>query len=115
MSARKKGESFADYIENRAHLRNWTHAPEAVGCSTGFHLQIRGRVDRRAETHEIVAMAAAAPDMFLSMQSFFANWPQFDPESPECGNEVNGADLVEWLADQAPYWHDALKKAVGEP
>lgn len=46
----------------------------------------------------------------IALISFMINWPQFDENSPHYDEEVNGADLVDWLSEESPYWSDAFKK-----
>jgi hypothetical protein len=58
-------------------------------------------------------LIAAAPDLLACVHSFLSNWPQFDAESEDYGIEVSGADLVDWCAEQAWYWKQALNKAQG--
>ncbi len=107
-----KPESFIDYYDNRPHLRDWKRAASGVSVDAGIfriRMEATGTLQQRKE---VAAMIEQAPEFFLSMQSFFANWPQFDPDRPEChDDEVNGGDLVDWFNDQAPYWHEQLKKA----
>ncbi len=111
-------------IENRPHLHGWKRDRQLESLAIvaiplrdgGYPVRFDGDNFESLEVEhakEAADLAAAAPDLYADIGSFFANWPQFDPESPECGNEVDGADLVEWLADQSPYWHEALQKAVG--
>lgn len=46
----------------------------------------------------------AANNLAHDIKSFFLDWPQFDPTHKEYGQDVNGADLVDWFSEQAPYW-----------
>jgi hypothetical protein len=59
-------------------------------------------------------LISASPDLLMCLESFFANWPEFDETHADFDKPVNGADLVDWFNDQAPYWKEALKKARGE-
>jgi hypothetical protein len=109
---KKQPESFADYVEKRTHLHGWKLAGSKISVQAGparIRLEAGGDFQQRME---IAAMIEQAPEMFASLQSFFANWPTFDPSSPEYDTEVSGADVVDWLNEQAPYWHAILKKAT---
>lgn len=35
------------------------------------------------------------------LANFFAEWPEFNPDSPVYDNVVSGADLVDWLSQWA--------------
>lgn len=60
------------------------------------------------------SVKAAAPELYACVKSFLSNWPQFDATSEEYDTDVNGADLVDWLSEQAPHWMDAIRKAEGK-
>ncbi len=65
----------------------------------------------RANNEANARVIAASTDAVSCLVAFCSNWPQFNPEDERYDTGVNGADLVDWLNDQAPYFFDALKKA----
>lgn len=52
------------------------------------------------------ALLAASPDLLSCVEGLLANFPELGTDKP-----LSGADVIDWLNDQAPYWRAAVKKA----
>lgn len=54
-------------------------------------------------------LLAAAPDLYAELSLIFDQWPEFEKDE-----EVNGGDLVEFMAERWPHIKAAVEKARGK-
>jgi hypothetical protein len=57
-------------------------------------------------TEHDAKIMTAAPELLACVEGLLTNFPQLGTDE-----DLNGADLVDWINDQLPYWKLALKKA----
>lgn len=98
-----------DIVQKCIGLDTNIHGTDSV--NRGLHIQIRHNGQRQTfrKANEIGKLFCASPELYACVKSLSENFPEIGTD-----NHVSGADLVDWLSEQWPYWQAALKKAEGK-